>query len=161
SRHGRRRLVLIQARTSSRNARCSTESWRSMAVVCRAVPAAVSTVDRRGTGPIRGAYGLARHPATRTGPPVSFASFTAARDASRRCRSAACDGHAGCTRTVARRTTKRRGDMMETTTTATTAEANGALIRGAYDAFARGDVQGALAAFAEDILWHVPGRGPL
>ena len=38
---------------------------------------------------------------------------------------------------------------------------NGALIRGAYDAFARGDIQGAMAVFAEDILWHVPGRGPL
>ena len=38
---------------------------------------------------------------------------------------------------------------------------NGALIRDAYDAFARGDVQGAMAAFAENILWHVPGRGLL
>jgi len=41
------------------------------------------------------------------------------------------------------------------------AEANGALIAAAYEAFSRGDVQGAIAAFAEDILWHVPGRGPL
>jgi ketosteroid isomerase-like protein len=41
------------------------------------------------------------------------------------------------------------------------AEKNGAQIRSAYAAFARGDVQGALSHFAEDIHWHVPGRGPL
>ena len=41
------------------------------------------------------------------------------------------------------------------------ADANAALIRNGYDAFASGDVQGALAAFAQDILWHIPGRGPL
>ena len=46
-------------------------------------------------------------------------------------------------------------------TGATTAEANAALIKGAYDAFARGDVAQAFAAFDKDILWHVPGRGPL
>ncbi|HXZ84097.1 MAG TPA: nuclear transport factor 2 family protein [Myxococcota bacterium] len=39
--------------------------------------------------------------------------------------------------------------------------ANGALIRSAYAAFARGDVQAALSHFADDISWHVPGRGPL
>jgi uncharacterized protein len=38
---------------------------------------------------------------------------------------------------------------------------NGALIRSAYDAFARGDVPGAFERFADDITWHVPGRGPL
>ena len=27
--------------------------------------------------------------------------------------------------------------------------------------FAHGDIQGALAVFTDDILWHVPGRGPL
>lgn len=42
-----------------------------------------------------------------------------------------------------------------------TADANGALIRSAYEAFSRGDIAGAMAAFADDILWHVPGRGPL
>lgn len=41
------------------------------------------------------------------------------------------------------------------------ADANAALIRNGYNAFARGDVQGALAGFAKDILWHIPGRGPL
>jgi len=52
--------------------------------------------------------------------------------------------------------------MLDGTMTETgTAEANGALIAGAYDAFSRGDVPGAIAAFAEDIFWHVPGRGPL
>jgi hypothetical protein len=40
-------------------------------------------------------------------------------------------------------------------------KANAALIRSGYEAFARGDVAGALAVFADDILWHVPGRGPL
>ena len=52
--------------------------------------------------------------------------------------------------------------MLDGTTTETaTAEANGALIASAYDAFSRGDVRSAIAAFAEDIFWHVPGRGPL
>jgi len=49
------------------------------------------------------------------------------------------------------------GTMTETATV----EANGALIASAYDAFSRGDVRSAIAAFAEDIFWHVPGRGPL
>jgi hypothetical protein len=44
-------------------------------------------------------------------------------------------------------------------TPATTAEANARLIKDAYEAFARGDVVQAFAAFAQDILWHVPGRG--
>ena len=52
--------------------------------------------------------------------------------------------------------------MLDGTTTETaTTEANGALIASAYDAFSRGDVRSAIAAFAEDIFWHVPGRGPL
>jgi ketosteroid isomerase-like protein len=46
-------------------------------------------------------------------------------------------------------------------TPATTAEANARLIKDAYEAFARGDVVQAFAAFGQDILWHVPGRGPL
>ena len=40
-------------------------------------------------------------------------------------------------------------------------EANAALILSGYDALARGDMPGAFTAFAEDIFWHVPGRGPL
>ena len=44
---------------------------------------------------------------------------------------------------------------------AATTDANIDLIRRGYDAFARGDVQAALAAFDPDIFWHVPGRGPL
>jgi len=43
----------------------------------------------------------------------------------------------------------------------TEAEQNAALIAGAYEAFGRGDIQHALEVFAEDITWHVPGRGPL
>ena len=42
----------------------------------------------------------------------------------------------------------------------TAAQANAALIKSAYDAFSRGDTQSVFAVFAEDILWHVPGRGP-
>jgi hypothetical protein len=38
---------------------------------------------------------------------------------------------------------------------------NADLIRRAYGAFAKGDVPGAIAAFADDIRWHVPGRSPL
>jgi uncharacterized protein len=41
------------------------------------------------------------------------------------------------------------------------AEANAASILSAYDAFSRGDVERVFAVFAEDIFWHVPGRGPL
>ena len=41
------------------------------------------------------------------------------------------------------------------------AEANQALILSAYDAFSGGNIQNVFALFAEDILWHVPGRGPL
>jgi ketosteroid isomerase-like protein len=52
--------------------------------------------------------------------------------------------------------------MVDTRTTETAAATdNGTLIRSAYDAFSRGDLQGAIATFAEDIFWHVPGRGPL
>jgi uncharacterized protein len=43
----------------------------------------------------------------------------------------------------------------------TAAQANAALIKSAYDAFSRGDTQSVFAVFAETILWHVPGRGPL
>jgi ketosteroid isomerase-like protein len=52
-------------------------------------------------------------------------------------------------------------EMMDIATAETAAEANAALIKGAYDAFSRGDTQSVFAAFAEDIFWHVPGRGPL
>jgi hypothetical protein len=38
---------------------------------------------------------------------------------------------------------------------------NAALIKSGYDALAQGDLGSAFAVFAEDILWHVPGRGPL
>jgi ketosteroid isomerase-like protein len=41
------------------------------------------------------------------------------------------------------------------------AEANAALVMQGYEAFGRGDVQGALAVFDENISWHIPGRGPL
>lgn len=52
--------------------------------------------------------------------------------------------------------------MLDTTMTETAAaKANGTLIKNAYDAFARGNIQSAMAVFAEDIFWHVPGRGPL
>ncbi len=43
----------------------------------------------------------------------------------------------------------------------TLAEANASLIESAYEAFARGDIPKAMSTMAEDILWHVPGRGPL
>lgn len=44
---------------------------------------------------------------------------------------------------------------------ASAAKANADLIRCGYDAFARGDIAGVLSIFAEDILWHIPGRGPI
>lgn len=48
-----------------------------------------------------------------------------------------------------------------TTNEISRAAANQGIIEGAYDAFARGDISTVMAALAEDILWHVPGRGPL
>ena len=41
------------------------------------------------------------------------------------------------------------------------AEANRLFIECAYHAFARGDIPTVLSALAQDILWHVPGRGPI
>jgi ketosteroid isomerase-like protein len=41
------------------------------------------------------------------------------------------------------------------------AQANQMLIERAYEAFARGDIRSVFDALAEDIFWHVPGRGPL
>jgi len=46
-------------------------------------------------------------------------------------------------------------------TTTATAEANRKLIESAYAAFTRGDVPTVMNALDENILWHVPGRGPL
>jgi len=50
---------------------------------------------------------------------------------------------------------------MSNTVMVDAAAANAALVRAAYDAFSRGDIPGAMAAMADDIVWHVPGRGPL
>ena len=44
---------------------------------------------------------------------------------------------------------------------ATAAEANAALIISGYEAFARGDIPTVLKVLAEDVFWHVPGRGPI
>ena len=44
---------------------------------------------------------------------------------------------------------------------ADSATKNAKLVSDAYAAFARGDVPKAMAAMSDDILWHVPGRGPL
>jgi hypothetical protein len=53
-------------------------------------------------------------------------------------------------------------DMMDIATPdMTTGEANATLILSGYAAFRRGDIPSALAVFAENIFWHVPGRGPL
>jgi ketosteroid isomerase-like protein len=38
---------------------------------------------------------------------------------------------------------------------------NSAIIRGAYQDFARGNVPAVFAAFDAAITWHVPGHGPL
>jgi ketosteroid isomerase-like protein len=42
-----------------------------------------------------------------------------------------------------------------------TAEANRRLIEGAYAAMGRGDIPAVFGALDEEILWHVPGRGPI
>lgn len=41
------------------------------------------------------------------------------------------------------------------------AETNARLIKSGYEAFGRGDLETVSKIFAEDIFWHVPGRGPL
>ena len=38
---------------------------------------------------------------------------------------------------------------------------NAELLRRGYDAFAEGDIATVLGLFADDIVWHVPGRSPL
>jgi uncharacterized protein len=40
-------------------------------------------------------------------------------------------------------------------------ETNGAIIRKAYDDFARGNIPAVFAAFDPTITWHVPGHSPL
>jgi hypothetical protein len=52
-------------------------------------------------------------------------------------------------------------DLGVPTFTPSVGAGNAGLIRGAYEDFARGDMDAVLALFADDILWHVPGRGPL
>jgi uncharacterized protein len=51
--------------------------------------------------------------------------------------------------------------MSEPATLTTTEQVNQELILGAYSAFSEGDVAAVFEALADDILWHVPGRGPL
>jgi uncharacterized protein len=51
--------------------------------------------------------------------------------------------------------------VLDTSTSETAARANGELIKRAYAAFDRGDIPAVMATFADDIAWHVPGRGPL
>jgi uncharacterized protein len=58
-------------------------------------------------------------------------------------------------------TTARSGKAEPAASSTNAAEANAALIMSAYDAFGRGDMQTVFAALADEILWHVPGRGPL
>ncbi|MFN2608658.1 MAG: nuclear transport factor 2 family protein [Acidimicrobiales bacterium] len=38
---------------------------------------------------------------------------------------------------------------------------NADVIRGAYEAFGRGDFDTVLGLWADDIVWHIGGRGPL
>ena len=41
------------------------------------------------------------------------------------------------------------------------AHPNEELLRGAYEAFAKGDLGTVMSIFDEDIVWHEPGRSPL
>jgi ketosteroid isomerase-like protein len=41
------------------------------------------------------------------------------------------------------------------------AHPNAELIRGGYEAFARGDVDTVMGLLADDIVWHVPGHSPI
>jgi uncharacterized protein len=42
-----------------------------------------------------------------------------------------------------------------------TAQDNAELIRSGYEAFGKGDIPAVVALWADDIVWHVPGRSPL
>lgn len=42
-----------------------------------------------------------------------------------------------------------------------TAQENAEIIRGGYEAFGKGDIPAVLALFADDVVWHIPGRSPL
>jgi hypothetical protein len=68
---------------------------------------------------------------------------------------------AGPTRPAAQAAQAQQLDASATFKIAEAANANGALIKSAYDAFSRGDIDTVMAAFAPNIVWHVPGRGPL
>jgi hypothetical protein len=50
---------------------------------------------------------------------------------------------------------------LETPGLSTTEAENQALIESLYAAFSRGDLSAVFRAFADNILWHVPGRGPI
>ncbi len=41
------------------------------------------------------------------------------------------------------------------------AHPNEELVRGGYEAFAKGDASEVLSRLADDIVWHVPGRSPI
>lgn len=41
------------------------------------------------------------------------------------------------------------------------AHPNEELLRGGYEAFARGDLDAVRSLFSEDIAWHIPGRTPM
>ena len=49
----------------------------------------------------------------------------------------------------------------ETGSGLTSTPTNQTIIENAYAAFARGDIPTVLEVLDQDILWHVPGRGPL
>jgi ketosteroid isomerase-like protein len=42
-----------------------------------------------------------------------------------------------------------------------TGQDNAEIIRAGYEAFAKGDIPAVVAIWADDIVWHVPGRSPL
>jgi ketosteroid isomerase-like protein len=46
-------------------------------------------------------------------------------------------------------------------TAATMTQSDTEILRGAYAAFAAGDVPAVLGMFSDDITWHEPGRNPL
>ena len=41
------------------------------------------------------------------------------------------------------------------------AHPNEDLLRQGLEAFSKGDMEGVAALFADDVVWHTPGRGPL
>ena len=123
------------------------------------------TGERPPTSPSRPRHRSAHGPSRTEGPPTWASRRRADRGVMPRGEAACPAGNrTRCVSAIpsdglplAARVTQKGDDAM----TRGVEQANQALIERAYDAFARGDIPTVLDILADDILWHVPGRGSL